>query len=359
MASPIVFASTIVFIPDRENSRIPLSHPEVPPHETAAMTLRRAGPDFASSPPRGLPVPLFRSACPSVYYSQPEHAMAFFKSHLPPEITGRIDWPSLALLPGSFIKSSLQQVHADLLFSVRMGERETLLYLLFEHQSSADPAMPLRLLGYVMEILTQHHKAHGFPLPPVLPLVLHQGPDAWHVSTAFEDLFELPEDLAPALRPFLPQFRHALLDLTRFDPASEEADTRLRVVLQLMKLARQKELLRFFKWLAGFSASELPDTLLGLMLLYALHADSDLDAEKIYHSLSNNPELEKNAMSVAEKLIAQGREEGLWIGRIQLLEEFLELPPRSGESLAALSLEELKALQGRLHGEYELRFKQR
>ena len=94
---------------------------------------------------------------------------------------------------------------ADLLFSVRMGGRGTLLYLLFEHQSSPDPAMPQRLPGYVMEILTQHHKAQGFPLPPVLPLVLHQGPDAWNVSTAFEDLFELPEDLAPALQPFLPQ----------------------------------------------------------------------------------------------------------------------------------------------------------
>lgn len=53
------------------------------------------------------------------------------------------------------------------------------------------------------------------------------------------------------------------------------------------------------------------------------------------------------------------REEGLWIGRIQLLEEFLELPPPSGESLAALSLEELKALQERLHREHDLRFKQR
>jgi hypothetical protein len=111
------------------------------------------------------------------------------------------------------------------------------------------------------------------------------------------------------------------------------------------------------------------------MLLYALHADSDLDAEKIYHNLSSNPELEKNTMSVAEKLIAQGREEGisqgisqgisrgresgLWIGRIQLLEEFLDLPASSGESLAALSLEELKAMQERLHGEYELRFKRR
>jgi predicted transposase/invertase (TIGR01784 family) len=247
------------------------------------------------------------------------------------------------------------------LFSVRLGGRETLLYLLFEHQSSPDPAMPLRLLGYVMEILTQHHKAHGFPLPPVLPLVLHQGPEAWNVSTAFEDLFELPEDLAPALRPFLPQFQHALLDLTRFDPAADEADTRLRVVLQLMKLARQKELLRFFKWLAGFSARELPDTLLGLMLLYALHTDSDLDAETIYHNLSSNPELEKNTMSVAEKLIAQGinrgREEGSWIGRIQLLEEFLDLPMSSGEALTVLNLEELKAMQERLHREYELRFK--
>jgi hypothetical protein len=64
-------------------------------------------------------------------------------------------------------------------------------------------------------------------------------------------------------------------------------------------------------------------------------------------------------MSVAEKLISLGREEGLWIGRIQLLEEFLDLPASSGEALAALSLEELKAMQERLHGEYQLRFKRR
>jgi len=54
-----------------------------------------------------------------------------------------------------------------------------------------------------------------------------------------------------------------------------------------------------------------------------------------------------------------GREEGLWIGRIQLLEEFLELPASSGEALAALSLDQLKAMQEHLHGEYELRFKRR
>ena len=107
------------------------------------------------------------------------------------------------------------------------------------------------------------------PLPPVLTFVFHQGPDAWNVSTAFEDLFELPEEASAALLPFLPKFHHALLDLTRFDPTTGEDDARLRAVLQLMKLARRKELLRFFQWLAAYSASELPDNLLGLMLLFA------------------------------------------------------------------------------------------
>jgi hypothetical protein len=221
--------------------------------------------------------------------------------------------------------------------------------------------MPLRLLAYLTEIFTQHHKTRGLPLPPVLPFVLNQGPEGWSPSTAFEDLFELPAETRGALLPYLPKFEHALLDLTRFDPTSGEDDLRLRAVLQLMKLAREKELLRFFQWLSGCSADELPDTLLGLMLLYALHTDSDLDAPSIYHTLSPNPELEKNAMSVAEKLIAQGRvegeERGLWAGKIQTLEEFLEKPPTARERLNAMPRAELEALESLLRREYADRFK--
>ena len=83
-------------------------------------------------------------------------------------------------------------------------------------------------------------------------------------------------------RSFLPKFHHALPDLSRFDPGAGEHDTRRRVVLQLMKLARQKELLRFFKWLAGFSARDLADSLLGLMLLYALHREYELSFKRHY-----------------------------------------------------------------------------
>ncbi len=304
-------------------------------------------------------------------FSEPEHAIAFFRSHLPSAIANRIDWPSLAVVPTSFVKSSLQQVHSDLLFSVTIAGRETLLYLLFEHQSTVDPTMPLRLFGYIGEILTQQHKAHGLPLPPVLPFVLHQGPDHWNVSTAFEDLFELPDDIASDLLPFLPKFHHALLDLSRSDPASEESDSQLRIVLHLMKLARERQLLEYFRWLAETLVERVPDSLLARLLIYALHADSELDAQQIYRNLTANPELEKRAMSVAEKLkaegrleglsqgLSQGREEGLWIGKIQTLEEFLELNQSSRESLEALSLSELKIRHVALHQEYEARFKHR
>jgi hypothetical protein len=223
--------------------------------------------------------------------------------------------------------------------------------------------MPLRLLAYMLEILLQHQQDKGLPLPPVLPFVFHQGPDAWNVSTAFEDLFSLPEEAAADLLPFLPKFRHALLDLSRFDPAAEEDDERLRMVLQLMKLARQRDLLRFFRWLAGSLVEQVPDSLLARMLLYALHADSDLDVEEIYRSLAVNPQLEHRTMSVADKLKAEGRMEGrmegLWIGRIQTLEEFLGHAPRSREVLEAATLEELETLHRELHGEYEKRFKGR
>lgn len=95
--------------------------------------------------------------------------------------------------------------------------------------------------GFFKAIFSQPEHATAFfksHLPPVLPFVFHQGPETWNISAAFEDLFELPDELAADLLPFLPKFHHALLDLSRSDPDTEEDDTRLRVVLQLMKLAR-------------------------------------------------------------------------------------------------------------------------
>lgn len=133
------------------------------------------------------------------------------------------------------------------------------------------------------------------------------------------------------------------------------------LILNLMKLAREQKLLRFFSWLAETAVERMPDSLLVRLLLYALHSDSKLDAREIYRSLSTNPELKQRPMSVAEKLKAEGRvegrEEGLWIGKIQTLKEFLGQVPSSPGSLEGRALEDLKALHLSLHQAYEARFK--
>ncbi|MEI6676680.1 MAG: Rpn family recombination-promoting nuclease/putative transposase [Verrucomicrobiota bacterium] len=299
-----------------------------------------------------------------VIFSDPEHAAAFFQNHLPAEVTSRIDWQSLKLQPGSFVKTTLQQVHSDLLFKTRLDGRETLLYLLFEHQSTVDSAMPLRLLGYLTEVLLNHFQHHGLPLPPVLAFVLHQGPERWTVSTEFADLFALPDDLTSVLGRFLPKFQHALLDLSSFDPASEEHDAKNRIVLQLMKLARERQLRRFFDWLTAEilpSVHELPESLFKKLLLYAFCTDSDLDREEILDNLMAIPETKNAAMSIAEQLRAEGRAEGrslgLWVGKIQMLQDLMGLKVTPHDDLAKLGNAKLEEVFNELHRQYNVRFK--
>lgn len=296
--------------------------------------------------------------------SDPAKAAAFFQGHLPPDIVAAADWSTLALQPASFVRQNLQQSHTDLLYTVKVAGREVLLYLLLEHQTSVDALMPLRLLCYVTEVLRHHADEHGLPLPPVLPFVLHQGPDRWTVSTQFRDLFELPKDLESLLEAFLPTFEHALLDLTRFDPAKEEHHPQMQVILQLMKAAREKRLMEFFEWVARGEVEVrllLREDLFRRCLLYAVHIDINLDVEGIARTLSTSNELQTEAMSLAQKLRlegrAEGRAEGMWSGKIQMLERFLGISESSPEALAAMDTVALEARYNELEQQYNLRFK--
>ena len=310
-------------------------------------------------------------------FSQVPNARALFRQHLPAEIVVAVDWDQLQLLPASFVRSTLQQSHSDLLFSVPSGADSLLLYLLFEHQTTVDPAMSLRLLGYMTEIWTRHEKEHGLPLPPILPLVLHQGPERWTVSTSFENLLAQDAALAAHLRPFQPSFRHLLLDLTQHKPATEEPDETLRIVLHLMKLARDKQrLLEFFTWLDQTTLNITHD-LFRSCLLYALHSDQNIDFMDIYHTFHQRKELQNTTMTIAQKLRNEGhqkgrqegrqeghqeghqkgRQEGVWMGRLQTLQEIMGLPVDSDAALADLPVEELRRRFEALQAQYNLRHK--
>lgn len=85
-------------------------------------------------------------------FSDPEHAAGELRAILPAELSARVDWSSLRLVPGSYVDAELSDLRSDVLFAATLGDQEILFYVLLEHQSTAPDWMPLKLLGYMVRI---------------------------------------------------------------------------------------------------------------------------------------------------------------------------------------------------------------
>ena len=140
-------------------------------------------------------------------FSDLENAAGELRSVLPAAVVDKLNWTTLKLEPGTFVDPELRDRHTDLLYSVELkgspkpgrgkrgSARRVFLYVLLEHQSSADRWMLLRLLRYMLRIwewfLTNTPKAKR--LPAIIPLVLNQ-PHLENRNFVAGD----PEDLTPA-----------------------------------------------------------------------------------------------------------------------------------------------------------------
>ncbi|MCB1224432.1 MAG: Rpn family recombination-promoting nuclease/putative transposase, partial [Verrucomicrobiales bacterium] len=85
-------------------------------------------------------------------FGDPVNAAALLQTQLPGELAAEIDWKSLKREQGSFIDSQFRSSQTDLLFTAQLAGQRCALYLLFEHQSTPDPWMALRLLRYMVRI---------------------------------------------------------------------------------------------------------------------------------------------------------------------------------------------------------------
>lgn len=110
-----------------------------------------------------------------------------------------------------------------------------------EHKSSPDPGARLQLLRYIVRVLTHCYdqNAPPLPLPTVFPLLVHQGPQDWTISCEFTELFGVLPD---ALRPYVPCFRHALVDLAQIEDQKLSSDASLRAFLKALKYSRRADL---------------------------------------------------------------------------------------------------------------------
>ncbi len=253
-------------------------------------------------------------------FQQPENAAAELQHVLAAEHVSAIDWSTLALEPGSYVDEKLADQHSDLLFSAQArasGER-VLVYLLFEHQSTAEPKMALRLLSYMVRIWERYSdQDKTSPLPLIVPAVLAQVPGGWKTPTRFSGLFS--PSLGSLAAAVLPDFSYAVDDLHRTD----DADLRRRAVAQqarlalwLMRDARDSALLlrRLVDWadaLEELARTPGGERALAPLLHYVARVSPDLQLEQFRAILKGRaPAAESITMTIAEQLLAEGEARG-------------------------------------------------
>jgi hypothetical protein len=256
-----------------------------------------------------------------------EHALGLLRSMLPEALAEAADWSSLQLRDGGFIDSSLAERQSDLLFALRLHEREAFVYVVLEHQSSSDKWMALRMLSYVMRVYEKLRDEAVQPgrLPFVFPLVVHHSRTGWKAASKFSEMIDLDAPLLAQARPFLPDFHFALLDLSREDDRSLQArlttDIGRLVVLTLKHAAYDADFLeRLAHWTdlierivrAPGGLSAWSSAIHYLLEVTELSVDAVCDVLE-----SGGTGASEVLMSTAEKLRAEGRLDGEARGRVE------------------------------------------
>jgi len=135
---------------------------------------------------------------------------------LPAALVERRDFSTLRVCPGSYVDEASRWRHTDLLYSVRLGDRDAFVYVLFEHQSTVDPLMAFRLLQYLCTFweswLAEHEDDKR--LPAVIPVVLHHSKTGWTAPRQMLDLVDLEPEVLDIVRPHVPAFELVLDDLS-------------------------------------------------------------------------------------------------------------------------------------------------
>ena len=132
-----------------------------------------------------------------------------------PTLAGELVWSTMTLKPGSFVRSDLSTKYTDLLFSVEvMGGGSAFVYILLEHQSTSDRDMPLRMLGYMVEIWERRRRNHAGALPPIVPVVLAHPSPGWRAPTRLWQLIAPSPSVANGLADRGPAFELLVEDIS-------------------------------------------------------------------------------------------------------------------------------------------------
>ncbi len=229
---------------------------------------------------------------------------------------------------------------SDLLYSVRHGGKAIKIYLLVEHKSHPDAWVPLQLLRYQVRIWELHRKQQPKdPLPPILPMVLYHGTQRWQTPDRFLGLFGAMD---PALKPYVPDFRHELCDLGLPEPERIRGAVLSRLALLALKHIfdpnPRQALAAILPLARDILDKDTALEMLEVLLRYYVQTTQTLDEHDIRDLLTATAGEEDAMPTFIDRYIEQGRQQGWFAGREEGEQEGLQEGLQKGRQELLLRL---------------------
>lgn len=248
------------------------------------------------------------------FLTDPESAKLFLELYLDKKVLAKCNIKTLKIESGSYIDDDLRKRFSDIVYKLELKDKTSCVYVyvLVEHQSSAEKLMPLRILRYQLEIIQNHIDKHKVDdnLPLVVPIVFYNGTDSPYPYT--KDIRELFAD--KVLIDSISLGKFDLVDLTVMPENKILQHKQLAVLEMCLKHIKARDFNTVFTHIlkAMLTAHEyhMGKSLLNSSLTYLIDAREGRDLQKLFSELIIQiPEYKEDIMSYAEELRLEGKKE--------------------------------------------------
>jgi predicted transposase/invertase (TIGR01784 family) len=103
-----------------------------------------------------------------------------------------LDFDTCERLDKSFVSEHYKETEGDLIYKIKLREKEVFIIILIEFQSTVEWFMGLRILNYISNFWMDyvHANPQARKLPAVFPILLYNGNEKWTAPTNLANLIE-------------------------------------------------------------------------------------------------------------------------------------------------------------------------
>ena len=307
-------------------------------------------------------------------FGSPKHVVGLLRLVLPKHLQAVLDLDpeKIRILDPTHVDAELRSTGSDLVVEVPrravagdLDRAPAIFILAIEHQRQDERFIVVRQLGYTVRIWERWLREHpdATHLPPVIPVVIHNGERPWRSPTSLHALLDLPDvPLDPSLRALLPSMEVVFADLASPDltravlrSRADDADMVSETLLEILQGATRADADALLDdWASRLRP--LHDEPAGWSTLVAalcyLAQVSAIPKPHLAAVADALPEPTKETfMTAAQEWFLEGKEEGLEAGERRALAStltrqvrlrFRDIPPEAIARIEAATKPELE-----------------